>query len=161
MRPFALGLLVLVATLVADQASKLYLFFVYDLPLHDPTTLGPFVTLTVVWNRGISYGLFQQGTELGRWALVAVAIVSTVALGIWMAKATNRVLAASLGLILGGAIGNAIDRVIHGAVLDFVHLHAGEWSWYVFNIADAAIVFGVIGLLWDAFVTNKQQSQTA
>lgn len=158
MKPFAAGLLALVLTLVADQASKLYLLFVYDLPLHDPLSLGPFVTLTVVWNRGISYGLFQQGTEFGRWALVAVAAVSTIALGIWMARAANRLLAVSLGLILGGAIGNAIDRIAYGAVFDFVHLHAGEWSWYVFNIADAAIVFGVIGLIWDAFVANRQQS---
>ena len=160
MKPFPLGLLTLVLTLVADQGSKLYALFVHDLPLHDPLPLGPFLTLTVVWNKGISYGLFQQGTEFGRWALVAVAVMSTVALGIWMARAGNRVLAVSLGLILGGAIGNAIDRVAYGAVFDFIHLHAGEWSWYVFNIADAAIVFGVVGLIWDAFVANRQQPQT-
>lgn len=161
MKPAVAGLLALVLTLAADQASKLYFLFVYDLPLHDPLVLGPFVTFTVVWNKGISYGLLQQGTEFGRWALVAVAAVSTVALGIWMARATNGLLAVSLGLILGGAIGNAIDRVAYGAVFDFIHLHAGEWSWYVFNVADAAIVFGVIGLIWDAFMANRQQSRAA
>jgi signal peptidase II len=159
MRPIAAGLIALVLTLLADQASKLYFLFVYDLPLHDPLELGPFVTFTVVWNKGISYGLFQQGTEFGRWALVAIALVSTVALGVWMARATNRLLTVSLGLILGGAIGNAIDRIAYGAVFDFVHLHVGEWSWYVFNVADAAIVFGVVGLIWDAFVASRQQSR--
>ncbi|WP_133773146.1 signal peptidase II [Enterovirga rhinocerotis] len=161
MSPAALGLLTAALTLVADQASKLYLLFVYDLPLHDPLLLGPFVTLTVVWNRGISYGLFQQGTELGRWLLTAIAAVSAIALGVWMMRASSRLLTVSLGLIIGGALGNGIDRMAYGAVFDFVHLHAGTFSWYVFNVADAAIVFGVVGLLWDAFVTERQQSRTA
>ena len=152
------GLVALVVTLVADQASKLYFLYVYDLPLHDPIELGRFVTFTVVWNKGISYGLFQQASEFGRWILVGIAAISTVVLGYWMAKAGNRLLAVSLGIIIGGAIGNAIDRVLHGAVFDFVHLHVGEWSWYVFNVADAAIVVGVIGLIWEAYVSGKQQS---
>lgn len=158
MRHLVAGLVALVVTLVADQASKLYFLYVYDLPLHDPLELGRFVTFTVVWNKGISYGLFQQASELGRWILVGIAAISTVVLGYWMAKASNRLLAVSLGIIIGGAIGNAIDRVLHGAVFDFVHLHVGEWSWYVFNVADAAIVVGVIGLIWEAYVSGKQQS---
>lgn len=161
MSHFAAGLVALFVTLVADQASKLYLLYVYDLPLHDPLELGRFLTLTVVWNRGISYGLFQQGTEFGRWLLVAIAAISAVVLGYWMAKAGNRLLAVSLGIIIGGAVGNGIDRVLHGAVFDFIHLHAGEWSWYVFNVADAAIVIGVIGLIWEAYVSGKQQSRAA
>lgn len=161
MRYAAAGLVALFVTLVADQASKLYLLYVYDLPLHDPLELGRFMTFTVVWNRGISYGLFQQGTEFGRWLLVAIAAISTVVLGYWMAKATNRLLAVSLGIIIGGAVGNGIDRVLHGAVFDFVHLHAGDWSWYVFNVADAAIVVGVIGLIWEAYVSGRQQSRAA
>lgn len=161
MKHFGAGLIALFVTLVADQASKLYLFYVYDLPLHDPLELGRNLTLTVVWNRGISYGLFQQGTEVGRWLLVAIAAISAVVLGYWMAKASNRLLAVSLGIIIGGAVGNGIDRILHGAVFDFIHLHAGEWSWYVFNVADAAIVVGVIGLIWEAYVSGKQQSRTA
>lgn len=157
----AAGLVALVLTLVADQASKLYFLYVYDLVLHDPLEVGRFLTFTVVWNRGISYGLLQQGTEFGRWALVGVAAISAVVLGYWMAKAGNRLLAVSLGIIIGGAVGNGIDRVLHGAVFDFIHLHAGEWSWYVFNVADAAIVVGVIGLIWEAYVSGKQQSQAA
>ena len=149
------------ATVVADQASKLGLLYGYELPARDPLSVGPFVTLTSVWNKGISYGLFQQGTELGRWLLVAVSVAACLAIAVWIAKAGSRLLAISLGLILGGAAGNAVDRVAFGAVYDFVHLHAGSFSWYVFNVADAAIVAGVAGLVYDAFVASRQRPSAA
>ena len=161
MSPARHGTLWALATVAADQASKLGLLYGYDLPAREPLNIGPFVTLTSVWNRGISYGLFQQGTELGRWLLVAVSIVACVAIAIWIARAGNRLLAVSLGLILGGAAGNAVDRVAFGAVYDFVHLHAGSFSWYVFNVADAAIVAGVAGLIFDAFVATRQRPRAA
>ncbi len=161
MSPARLGLAAALATFAADQASKLLLLFGYDLPVHDPLSLGPFVTLTAVWNRGISYGLFQQGTDLGRWLLVAVSVVACVALALWIARAGNRLLAAALGLILGGAAGNAVDRAAYGAVFDFVHLHAGGYSWYVFNVADAAIVAGVGALLWDALFAGREKTHPA
>ena len=148
--PARLGWLAALATLVLDQVSKLALLFVVELPLREPLRLAPFAEFVTVWNRGISYGLFQQHTELGRWALVAVSSVASVALAVWMTRAGSRLLALSLGLIVGGAVGNAIDRVAYGAVFDFVHLHAGGYSWYVFNVADAAIVAGVVGLLADS-----------
>ncbi len=155
MTPARLGGVVALATLVLDQASKLYLLFGYDLPVREPVALAPFLELIVVWNRGISYGLFQQDTDLGRWALLAVSILAAIGLSLWMARATSRLLAASLGLVVGGAIGNAIDRLAYGAVFDFVHFHIGSFSWYVFNIADAAIVAGVIGLVYDALVGDR------
>lgn len=161
MTPSRLGTAVALATLAADQASKLYLLYGYDLPVRDPLNLGPFLTLTVVWNRGISYGLFQQGTDVGRWALIGVSVVACVAMGIWLARAANRLVAVSLGLILGGAAGNVVDRAAFGAVFDFVHLHAGSFSWYVFNLADAAIVAGVVGLVYDALVADRQRARTA
>jgi signal peptidase II len=157
MTPARLGALVALTTLIADQASKLYLLFGYDLPVREPLVLAPFLELIVVWNRGISYGLFQQETELGRWALLAISVAAAIGLSIWMARATSRFLAASLALIVGGALGNAIDRVAYGAVFDFVHFHVGSFSWYVFNIADAAIVAGVIGLVYDALVLDKRR----
>jgi signal peptidase II len=150
-----LGFAVALSTLALDQASKLYLLFGYDLPLREPLVLAPFLDLMVVWNRGISYGLFQQYTEFGRWALLAVSVVAAVALSVWMARTPSRLLAASLALIVGGALGNAIDRIVHGAVFDFVHFHVGSFSWYIFNIADAAIVAGVIGLVYDSLVLEK------
>ena len=161
MTPARLGALVALTTLALDQASKLYLLFGYDLPLREPLIVAPFLDLIVVWNRGISYGLFQQETEVGRWALLAISVAAALGLAVWMTRVSSRLLAAALGLIVGGAVGNAIDRVAYGAVVDFVHFHVGGFSWYVFNIADAAIVAGVIGLLYDALIGDKRlQGQT-
>lgn len=158
MTPFRLGLVAALATLVLDQASKLWLYFGTDLVLTQPWRLNAFTDFVVVWNRGVSYGMFQQEGGLGRWLLVALALASAIALGFWMWRAGSRLLAASLGLIVGGAIGNAIDRAAYGAVFDFVHLHAGEWSWYVFNIADAAIVAGVVGLIIDSLMPEHREN---
>lgn len=152
-----LGFGVALATLILDQATKLYALFVLDLPLREPLRLAPFLDLIVVWNRGISYGLFQQHTDLGRWVLITTALAAAVALSIWIARTSVGLLAASLGLILGGAVGNAIDRLAYGAVFDFVHFHVGSFSWYVFNIADAAIVAGVIGLVYDSLILDKRR----
>jgi signal peptidase II len=159
--PARLGALTALATLVLDQASKLFLLFAYELPIREPLVLAPFVELIVVWNRGISYGLFQQDSELGRWVLLAIMIAAAVGLAVWMARATSRLLAAALGLIIGGAVGNAIDRVAYGAVFDFVHFHVGSFSWYVFNVADAAIVAGVVGLVYDSLVLDKRREGQA
>lgn len=147
---FRLGLLGLVATLVLDQVSKLWLYLGTDLVLTQPWRLTSFADLLVVWNRGVSYGLFQQEGGLGRWFLVAVSVAAAIGLIVWMLRTSSRLLALALGLVAGGAIGNAIDRAAYGAVFDFVHLHWGTWSWYVFNIADAAIVAGVVGLILDS-----------
>jgi signal peptidase II len=155
------GTLIALATLVLDQASKLYLLFVYVLPIRDPLVVAPFLELVVVWNRGISYGLFQQHTDLGRWVLVGVSILAVVGLSVWLRRVGTRLLAAALGLIIGGAIGNAIDRAAYGAVFDFVHLHVGTFSWYVFNVADAGIVAGVIGLIYDALVADRARLRGA
>lgn len=161
MTPARLGFVAALATLALDQASKLYLLFGYDLPVREPLQLGPFVTLVAVWNRGISYGLFQQGTELGRWLLIGFSLLACAIMAVWITRAGNRPLAASLGLVLGGAAGNAVDRAAYGAVFDFVHLHAGAFSWYVFNVADAAIVVGVVGLVYDAFATDRNRARPA
>ncbi|WP_457105128.1 signal peptidase II [Methylobacterium sp. P5_C11] len=150
MTPSRAGLLALLLTLLLDQASKLGLYFGTDLVLTQPWRMAPFVDFVVVWNRGVSYGLFQQESGFGRWLLVALSLAAALGLGLWMRRAGSRLLAVALGLIVGGALGNAIDRAAYGAVFDFVHLHAGGWSWYVFNVADAAIVAGVIGLILDS-----------
>lgn len=152
-----IGFAVALITLVLDQATKLYALFVYDLPVREPVALTPFLNLIVVWNWGISYGLFQQHTDLGRWILIVVSILASIGLGVWIRRTSARLLAASLGLIAGGAVGNVIDRLAYGAVFDFLQLHWGTWSWYVFNVADAAIVAGVIGLLYDSFVLEKRR----
>lgn len=155
MTPTRLGLAALAVTFALDQASKVWLIRGYDLPIREPLVLGPFVTFTGVWNRGISYGLFQQHSELGRWLLAGLSVAAAVALTVWLTRTHKRLLALALGLIAGGAIGNAVDRVAYGAVFDFVHLHAGGYSWYVFNLADAAIVAGVAGLVYDSLVGDE------
>lgn len=150
-----LGLTVAVLLLAADQASKLWLIFGTNLRLTWPWHITPFLDFTVVWNRGISYGLFQQETETGRWILTGVKLVAAVVLFFWLKRAENRIEAIGIGLIIGGAVGNAIDRIWHGAVFDFVHIHVGDFSWYVFNVADAAIVIGVILMVASPFLTLR------
>jgi signal peptidase II len=150
----ALGLLAIVAVVAIDQAVKLWLLFGLDLETRGVVHLLPFLDLVPVWNTGISYGLFPQDGPVGRWVLLGVKAVAVVLLGIWIARAGTRLTAVSLGLIIGGAIGNAIDRLTFGAVFDFVLLHISTASfsfrWYVFNLADVAIVAGVFGLLYEA-----------
>ncbi|MGL5448495.1 MAG: signal peptidase II [Rhabdaerophilum sp.] len=150
-RFLSLGLKIAILLLLADQASKLALIYGTHIRLTYPWPLLPFLDFTVVWNRGISYGLFQQDSELGRWILTAVKVVAAIVLFFWLRKAESRLEAIGIGLIIGGAIGNAIDRALHGAVFDFIHFHVGTFSWYVFNVADAAIVIGVILMVASPF----------
>ncbi|UOM36940.1 signal peptidase II [Acuticoccus sp. I52.16.1] len=137
------------AVLIADQATKLLVLGV-DFAA-GPIRVAPFADITLVMNRGISYGLFQQD-GMGRWLLVAFTIVASLALALWLWRARRTVTRIAIALILGGAVGNLIDRVVYGAVVDFVHLHWGDWSWYIFNIADAAIVVGVAVLILESLV---------
>lgn len=146
--------------LVVDQASKLGLLYGYGLGENGPIPLAPFAEFRLIWNHGISYGLFQQDGGLGRWLLVGLAVIASVFLVRWMAKAQSLVLGLALGLIIGGAIGNAIDRTVFGAVVDFVHLFLPDRSrsWYVFNLADVWIVVGVVGLLYDSAVSGPEDA---
>ncbi len=158
--PFTrVGMVVALVACAIDQASKLYLLNVFDLAANGPIRLGPFVDFILVRNTGISYGLFQGAGPLGQWVLLGVKVLAVVLLWVWLAHARDRLTALSLGLIIGGAIGNAIDRLAYGWVADFVlfHVSTGQWrvSWYVFNLADVAIVAGVIGLLYDSVFRNR------
>ena len=151
-----LGLIAALVTGALDQALKLWLLFVYDLGSKGSVPVAPFVDFVLIWNRGISYGWFQQDGPVGAWVLVAVKIIAVALLWVWLARSWTRLSALSLGLIIGGAIGNGIDRMVYGAVVDFVHLHVEtatwDFSWYVFNLADVAIVAGVAGLLYESLV---------
>ncbi|ODR95291.1 signal peptidase II [Methyloceanibacter stevinii] len=153
-----LGLLVALATLVADQGNKLWMLYVYDIGTKQPVEVTPFFDLILVWNKGISYGLLQQDELLGRLALVAFAIVVSLALIAWLARISTGLTAVAIGLIVGGAAGNAIDRAVHGAVADFYSLHAFGFQWYIFNIADVAIVAGVVGLLYDSLFGGHKKA---
>jgi signal peptidase II len=145
------GLLVAVIAGAADQAAKFALVTGLE---HGPIAIGPFVSLVLTWNTGISYGLFPQNGAIGPWALLAFKVVAVVLLWIWLARVPSRLTALSLGLVIGGAVGNAVDRLHWPGVMDFVLLHVetASWSfrWYVFNLADVAIVAGVVGLLYES-----------
>lgn len=153
------GLAVAAVSAAADQALKLWLAFGFDLAARQPVRLGPFVDLVLTWNPGISYGLFQQQGPLGQWALVALKVIAVALLVIWLARASSRMTALALGLIIGGAIGNAVDRLHWPGVMDFVLLHVtiggARYNWYVFNLADAAIVAGVVGLLYESVIGDR------
>src|SRR5207245_11494561 len=150
------GLAVAAAAAALDQASKIWLLFVVDLPARGVVRLTPFLDLVLTWNTGISYGLFRQEGPLGQAALLALKAIAVVLLWIWLSRTTSRLAALSLGLIIGGAVGNAIDRFAYGAVVDFVLFHINtasfSFNWYVFNLADVAIVAGVIGLLFETLI---------
>jgi len=152
--PFRLGLAVAAAAAALDQAVKLWLLYGFGLTGADRVALTPFLDLVLAWNTGISYGLFQLAGPLWQWVLLGLKVAAVALLLIWLARTRSHLVGAALGLIVGGAIGNAIDRAVHGAVMDFVlfHITAATWTfqWYVFNIADAAIVAGVIGLICES-----------
>jgi signal peptidase II len=153
--PFsALGLAAAAVACAADQASKLWLIEAFDLASKGVVKLAPFVDLVLTWNTGISYGWFAQEGPVGQGALLAFKVVAVALLWVWLARASGRSSAMALGLIIGGAIGNAIDRAAYGAVADFVLLHVetATWrfNWYVFNLADVAIVAGLAGLLYES-----------
>lgn len=149
-----IGLLVAVVILVADQASKWWILEVLNLPFLRQVVLLPVLSLTMVWNRGVTFGLLSGFGDWGYLVLTAISLVVVAALGVWLRRAESRMAAIAIGAIVGGAIGNVIDRLRFGAVVDFIHAHVdtpwGEYSWYVFNVADAAIVCGVVALIIDS-----------
>jgi len=152
--PLRLGLVAAVVAAAVDQAAKIWLLHDFGLTERSRVPVTSFLDLVLAWNPGISYGLFQQTGPLGQWVLLAVKVIAVALLLIWLVRTRSRLAGLALGLIIGGAIGNAIDRAVHGAVMDFVlfHITAATWTfeWYVFNLADAAIVAGVIGLIYES-----------
>ena len=154
-----LGVAVAAVACALDQAAKLWLLFSFDLANRGILHLTPFLDFVLTWNSGISYGLFQQESEVGRLTLLGLKTIGLLVLWGWLARAEAKLTAVSLGLIIGGGIGNAIDRIAYGAVMDFVLFHITtptfNFVWYVFNLADAAIVAGVAGLLYESFFGGR------
>jgi signal peptidase II len=150
------GVIAGIVTLVLDQASKLWLLFVFDIARRGRVVVTPFFDLVLAWNVGISFGWFQNDGFVAQAILTTIKAVAVVVLAIWMARSRTLLATVALGLIIGGAIGNAIDRVAYGAVVDFALFHVqiggNTYNWYVFNVADMAIVAGVAALLYDSFL---------
>jgi signal peptidase II len=150
------GVIAAVVVLVLDQASKLWLLYVFDIARRGAVKVTPFFDLVLAWNVGISFGWFQSDSQLAQIILMMIKAAAVIVLAIWMSRSRTLIATIGLGLIIGGAIGNAIDRFAYGAVVDFAlfHLQIGgkTFNWYVFNLADVAIVAGVAALLYDSFL---------
>lgn len=150
-----LGLIVAFIALVLDRISKFWVLEVINLDQIGRMDVLPVFSLTMVWNRGISLGLFNNGGETGRIILISLTIAVTLLLLWWLVRTQDRLLSVALGLIVGGSVGNIWDRLEFGAVADFMHFHVGTASFYVFNVADSAITIGVILLMADALLSPQ------
>jgi signal peptidase II len=159
MRPIdrqALGLVAL--TVVADQISKELLLRALLKAGASLSIIDGLFELVVVWNRGVSFGLMGGNRALPPWVLSAVAIAVCIALFVWLRRTDRRFTGWGIGLVMGGAIGNVIDRARWGAVFDFADFHVHQWHWPAFNIADSAIVVGVGLMLIDSFIGERKRA---
>lgn len=149
------GLLVAVLVLLLDLVSKLAILEWIEPPAQGIPLTG-FLAIVLVWNRGMSFGMFNTGDPAVPWILGALAVAVSIALVWWLKRADRRMVVAGVGLVLGGAVGNLLDRVLYGAVVDFVLLHYRGWQWPAFNVADSAIFLGVVCLLWDSLFGPRE-----
>jgi len=152
-----IGVFLIMVTFILDRWSKWWMVDGFGLAINGPIHVLPFFDFTLVWNRGISLGLFQAGSDGGRYLLITLTSVVTIGLIVWFFRALEKHLHIALGFIIGGSLGNIWDRFEYGAVADFIHLFWGGYSFYVFNLADSAITLGVIILLWDALLSPQKK----
>ena len=156
------GLAVAALALVLDQLSKLALlrhFHEAGCAVHQET-LTPFLKLVLICNTGVSFGLFNR-TGFGAAVFALAAAIVVAVLVFWLARVRSRFLAAAIGLIIGGAVGNVVDRLRLGGVVDFLYFHAGAWYWPAFNLADSAICLGVAAMLLDGLWLRRSPPQTS
>lgn len=156
-RRFA-GLVMAVAVLAADQLSKAWILYGLDLPARGVVRILPVLNFALVWNHGVTFGFLagDNATVL----LIAIAAAAIVALSVWLWRSKTLVTTLAIGAIIGGAIGNVISRLRYGAVVDFIDAHIGRFHWYVFNVADAAIVCGVATLIIEGVLRPDQPART-
>ena len=157
MSPFArFGCLIAAISIVLDQATKWWILEgIMQPPRIIPLT--PFFNLLLTWNNGVSFGLFNNSNSLNALLLSALAIVIVVFLFFWLRKAESTRMAVGLGLIIGGALGNVIDRGLHGAVVDFLDFYINTLHWPAFNVADSCITVGAIILIFDSLFSPKPE----
>lgn len=155
MKRLGFGVAAIVFTI--DQLVKYWIINVIHLAERGSIEVLPFFRLTYVGNVGVSMGLFRANSDMARWFLVAVTALIAGAVAVWIMREKQRPDVLALGLVLGGALGNIVDRVRFGYVVDFLHFFWGEHSFWVFNVADAAITAGVLLLLGRALTAPKGQ----
>ena len=151
-----LGAVMALAVLVVDQASKLWVLQGLKMEAYQKIAVTPFLDFELLWNPGISFSLFPQGTAMGRWILLGLTLAATVLLCLWLWRVNSRFAGIALGAIVGGALGNGYDRFAYNAVVDFLGFHAFGFHWYVFNVADTAITLGVVLLLYDSLLADRR-----
>ncbi len=159
------GLATVVATFLADQFSKTWLIWGFRIAERGRVEVTPFLDLVMAWNLGISYGLFPLESMEGQLGLAAFKVVVSILLWLWLVRTSDWLTACGLALIIGGALGNAVDRVVYGGVADFFSLHlrgiGSNFHWYVFNVADVAIVAGVGVLLYESLLRKRPPGEAA
>jgi len=143
------GLAVAFVVLVLDQLSKWWIVDVFDMPSRRMVEVTSFFNLVMVWNRGVSFGLFANHAEVMPYVLAGVALAISAMLLVWLSRVQHGWMAVAIGMVIGGAIGNVIDRFRFGAVADFLDFHVAGWHWPAFNIADTGITVGVLMILAD------------
>lgn len=157
--PQRLGLLLALAIVIIDQVTKYWLYQYLVVDGTRAVTVLPFFNLVTVWNYGVSFGMFSTGVASTAWIFSLVALAISGALGVWLLRSDRALLTSALGLIIGGAIGNIIDRLRFGAVFDFLDFHAFGWHWPAFNVADSAITIGVAVLFVDSLFGEDGRSK--
>lgn len=164
-RTTQLGLAVAAAAVALDQFTKFLLLNVLGFAAMGEGAsyrITPFFNVVLAWNRGVSFGLFPTDSVVGRIILIGFSLAVIAALGVWLSRTADRLVAVGVGMIIGGALGNVVDRLRFGAVADFFDFHAFGYHWYVFNVADAAIVIGVGLLVFESlFKGEHAKSETA
>jgi signal peptidase II len=151
-----LGLTVALLLLGFDQLTKWAALDLLDLQAR-PIAVTPFFNLVMVWNKGVSFGMLNSLGPLAPWLLSGVALAVVIALLFWLRRSENAVMATGLGLVIGGALGNVVDRVRYGAVVDFLDFHVAGWHWPAFNLADAGICVGAGLIVVDGLLAPRRQ----
>lgn len=152
------GLALATIVIVCDQLNKWWMLEVYRIQDKGRVAFAPFLDVLFVKNTGVSYGMFSLESQKGQYLLAIVAVFVSMGMAAWLARTGSALLATALGLIIGGALGNAIDRIVLGGVADFYSLHAFGYYWYVFNLADVAIVAGAALLLYESLVVSRKKA---
>ena len=151
-----LGLVVALVVLVLDQLTKWAALDLLDLPTR-PIMVTPFFNLVMVWNRGVSFGMLDGIGELTPWVLSGLSLGVVIGLLFWLKQSAHPLIAVGLGMVIGGAFGNVIDRLRYGAVVDFLDLHVAGYHWPAFNVADAGICVGAGLILVDGLLAPRRQ----
>ena len=151
-----LGLVAAALVVIADQISKAWVLGLFAGRASRILPVTPFFNLVLTWNTGMSFGLFNTDARLNAVVFTAVAVVIVAGLVQWLRRVRQPLLAVAIGLVIGGAIGNVIDRLWRGAVVDFLDFHWQSWHFYAFNVADSAISVGVGLMVIDSLLARRE-----